>query len=252
MKDQLEQTEVEEENAAGARMPVERSVTIHLNGEEVVTIQCGFEHLDELAVGFLVSEGLLTTDDEIQDLKIDREKGLIWVQTPGSKEIARRLVGKRFVTSGCGKGFTFSSVGDAIGIERLAGGVVIPAGRLTDLMKTFLTESRRAGMHASALADSEGIVFVRQDIGRHNTLDMLLGRLFLDRRSTDGLLILTTGRVSYEMVVKAAKARIALVASRTAATDLAVDLAKSLGVEVVGYVRGPRMLVYTSGARLGS
>jgi FdhD protein len=165
------------------------------------------------------------------------------------------LVGKRFITSGCGRGFSFVSLGDAVGTARLVMDYRVAAQEIPALMKEFLKQSRRPGMHSSAFAKDGKIAFIRQDIGRHNTVDMILGRLWLDNAGNmedSGGVILTTGRISYEMVVKAAKARIPIVVSHTAATSMAVELARRLGVEVVGYVRGSNMKVYTDGRRLSA
>lgn len=229
-------------------MPVERPVTINLNGSEIVTVQTSMEFLDELAAGFLVAEGLLLESDELKGIRVDKRKGMIWIETKGSKDIASKLVGKRFVTSGCGKGFSFANPGDLQGLKKIESDFRISQGRLNEYMKELLIEGRRPGLHCSALADSTGIVAVRHDIGRHNTVDMLVGHLFLAGRSGEGLVMMTTGRISYEMAVKAAKVKIPVIASRSAATDLAVEVAESVGVEVAGYVRGRDAVVYT---RLG-
>ncbi len=232
------------------RMPTERAITIYINSEEIVTIQTSMEHLDELACGFLVSEGVLQGRDELVDIRARDDLGEVRVRTKKPKTNATRAMGKRFVTSGCGKGFSFVSLGDAMGIARLDPGFKLSAKTIPPLMKEFLVKSRRAGMHSSALIRDGKIGLIRQDIGRHNTVDMVLGRLWLDGDSNRDVMIFTTGRISYEMVVKAAKARIPILVSRTAATSLAVELANRLGIEVIGYVRGERMKVYTSGSRL--
>jgi len=231
-------------------MPVERAMTIYVNSEELVTVQSSLEHLDELACGFLVAEGILQERNDLQDIRINEDRGEVRVRTRKTKLNASKSMGKRFVTSGCGKGFSFVSLGDALGITRLNSQYKISAESIPELMKEFLKGSRRPGMHSSALAKDGEIRFIRQDIGRHNTVDMLLGRLWLDEVDERDLMIFTTGRISYEMVVKAAKARIPVLVSRTAATSMAVELAKRLGIEIIGYVRGSKAKVYTSGSRL--
>lgn len=229
-------------------MPTERPTTIYLNGEEIVTIQTSLDFLKELAVGFLASEGLLSGPDDLKKVSVDRRDGMVWVETKSAKDIASKLVGKRFLTSGCGKGFSFYNPGDLQGLAPVESALTVTTDRLNDLMKEVLVESRRPGMHCSALADGDGLIAVRHDIGRHNTVDMLVGYLVLNGIDGGRLIMMTTGRISYEMAVKAAKAKIPVIASRSAATDLAVDLAKKMNVEVAGYVRGRDAVVYT---RLG-
>ncbi|MCL5291956.1 MAG: formate dehydrogenase accessory sulfurtransferase FdhD [Actinobacteria bacterium] len=231
-------------------MPVERPVTVYLNGVEIVTIQTSLGFLEELAAGFLVAEGILAGADDLRKITVDERKGMVWVEAKGSKEIAGQMVGKRFLTSGCGKGFSFSNPGDLRGLGVIESSFKISKGRLTELMKEVLIEGRRPGLHCSALADLDGIVALRHDIGRHNTVDMLVGHLFLSGRSGGGLVMMTTGRISYEMAVKAAKAKIPVIATRSAATDLAVEVSEKIGVEVAGYVRGRDVVVYTNLGRV--
>lgn len=234
------------------RTPVEKASTIFINSEELVTVQSSMENLDELAAGFLVAEGILQDRDDLEGIRVDTERGEIRVRTKQAKTMAARSMGKRFITSGCGKGFSFVSLGDAMGIARLGDDFTVPADTIPALMKEFLRASQRPGMHSSAVVKDGEILMIRQDIGRHNTVDMILGKLWLDGINDRDIMLFTTGRISYEMVVKAAKARIPVLVSRTAATDLAVMLAKRLNIEVVGYVRAGHMQVYTDGHRLRS
>ncbi|MHB0976624.1 MAG: formate dehydrogenase accessory sulfurtransferase FdhD [Candidatus Aquicultorales bacterium] len=231
-------------------MPVERPATIYVNETEIVTIQTSLEFLDELAVGFLVAEGLLAEREDLKKVTVDRDKGLVWVETGGSVDIAGKLVGKRFLTSGCGKGFSFANPGDMRGLDRVESTFTIAKSRLNEHMRAVLTEGRKPGMHCSALADGEKLIALRHDIGRHNTVDMLVGHLFLTGRPGDGLVMMTTGRISYEMAVKAAKIGIPVIATRSAATDLAVELALTTGVEIAGYVRGRDIVLYTDMGRV--
>ncbi|MEW5705339.1 MAG: formate dehydrogenase accessory sulfurtransferase FdhD [Actinomycetota bacterium] len=240
------------ESSNELHMPVERATTIYVNSEELVTLQTSLEHLDELACGFLISEGILQSRDELVSVRVNEDTGEVRVRTKRPNAIATRVLGKRLVTSGCGKGFSFINPGDALGIARIDSNYTVSMSTLYALMAQFLRQSQRPGMHSSALVDRDGVRFIRQDIGRHNTVDMILGRLWLDGSNGQDAMLFTTGRVSYEMIVKAAKARFPVVVSRTAATDTAVKLAERLGVELVGYVRGAKARVYTDGNRITS
>lgn len=240
----------EAEDKDAARTPVERAATIFLNSDELVTVQSSMEHLDELAVGFLVSEGILQERDDLESVRVDEERGEIRVRTKKSKSAAAKAMGKRFITSGCGKGFSFVSLGDAMGIASLPPDFKVERSTVSGLMKEFLKASQRPGMHSSAAVKDGEVILLRQDIGRHNTVDMILGKLWLDNMVERDIMLFTTGRISYEMVVKAAKARIPVLVSRTAATDLALKLASRVGIELIGYVRAGNMQVYTDGSRL--
>ncbi len=106
------------------------------------------------------------------------------------------------------------------------------------------------GMHACALSQRGTICVVREDVGRHNAVDKVVGQAWLDHIPTEDGVLLSTGRISYEMAVKAAKARAAIVVSRSAVTDLAAQIADELGITLVGYARGGRLTVYTHPERV--
>lgn len=235
------------------RMPMERAVTVFMNDVEVATMQATPDELEELAAGFLVSEGLLIDREALKSIGADRKRGLVYVETVEAvpDELTYR---RRYITSGCGKGVTFSSVGHARALEPVPAGFTASASRIHEWMRAMNEAATKyrdtGGMQACALATGSGAVIVREDVGRHNAVDKVLGRAWLDRLPTDEAVLLSTGRVSYEMAVKAAKARIPLVVSKSAVTDLAGEIAASLGITVVGYARGGSMVVYTHPERV--
>ena len=106
------------------------------------------------------------------------------------------------------------------------------------------------GVHACGLAREGKLLIVREDVGRHNALDKVLGRAWLDRIPTADAILLSTGRLSYEMTVKAAKSRVPIAVSRSAVTDLAADVADELSITLVGYARGGKLTVYTAAERV--
>ncbi|HEY5506829.1 MAG TPA: formate dehydrogenase accessory sulfurtransferase FdhD [Coriobacteriia bacterium] len=237
----------------GGRMPVERAVTVYMNDVEVATMQATPDDLEELAAGFLVSEGLLTEREALTSIGADYKRGLVYVET--TEEVPDELTyRKRYITSGCGKGVTFSSVGHARALEPVPAGFAVKASVIHDWMRAMNEQAVKyrdtGGMQACAFAGGGKVRIVREDVGRHNAVDKVLGRVWLDRLPTDDGALLTTGRVSYEMAVKAAKARVPIVASKSAVTDLAAEIAASLGICVAGYVRGTAMVVYTHPERV--
>jgi FdhD protein len=234
-------------------MPVEQPVTIYMNDIEVATVQATPSDLEEMAVGFLLTEGLLGDREGFENAQADRKRGLVYVTT--REAVPDDMVFKtRYVTSGCGKGVTFSSVGHARNLAHVTSATVADSGMLYDLMGQMARGAGQyrdtGGTHACALARDGEVVIVREDVGRHNAVDKLLGRAWLDRIPTEDAVLLTTGRISYEMAVKAAKARVPIVVSRTAVTNLAAEIAAELGITVVGYARGGKMVVYTHPERI--
>jgi FdhD protein len=235
------------------RMPAERPVTVYMNDIEVATMQATPDDLEELAAGFLVSEGLLEDRDALRSVAADHKRGLVYVETDEAvpDELTFR---RRYLTSGCGKGITFSSVGHARSLAPVPPGFTVSAAELHDWMRQMGEQAGKyrdsGGMQACALAGGGKVRIVREDVGRHNAVDKVLGRAWLDRLPTDDAVLLTTGRVSYEMAVKAAKAGVPVVASKSAVTDLAAEIAGGLGITVVGYARGGSMVVYTHPERV--
>lgn len=236
-------------------MPSERPVTIFLNDDEIATTQGTPDNLADLAAGFLVSEGFLANRESLEGIDVDQKRGLVYVRSreEAPADVAER---KRYVTSGCGKGVTFASVGHARGIEPVISEVSVDPETIYGLMGQLAraAEAYRdtGGMHSCGLGVGDELVLIREDVGRHNALDKLFGRAWLDRIPTKDAVLLTTGRISYEMAVKAAKAQVPVVASRTAVTDLAAEVAERAQITLVGYARGGKLVVYTNPQRITS
>ncbi len=236
--------------------PIESPTTIFLNDEEVATLQATPADLDELAAGFLVGEGFLSSRGALRFIDVDYNRGLVYVSTEEAAPDEARLR-KRSITSGCGKGVTFSSIGHARGLAPVESDLRVAAESLRDMMSAMSRAAKAyrqtGGMHACGLArsgtDAKGLV-VREDVGRHNALDKVLGRAWLDGFGLGETVVLTTGRISYEMAVKAAKGGIPLVVSRTAVTNMASDIAAALDITLVGYARGGSLTVYTHPQRI--
>jgi FdhD protein len=234
-------------------MPAERQITVYLNDIEVATMQASPADLEQLAVGFLVAEGLLVHRDALLGIDVDAKRGLVWVTSEESvpEDMTTR---KRYLTSGCGKGVTFASLGHARGLEPVTSTISVTADELYELVNAMARAAdayrETGGMHACGLGRMGSLEFVREDVGRHNAVDKVLGHAWLERVPVaDGVLV-CTGRISYEMAVKAAKAGVPIVVSRSAVTDLAAEIANSLGVTLVGYARGGKLTVYTHPERV--
>ncbi len=235
-------------------VPVESPVDIYLCGTRLVTLQATPDKLVELAVGFVLTEGLLEDFSECETSVLDPDARAVRIEARDRSRVLARLLEKGEVirTSGCGRGTSFGGYGD---IEAVKPVTRVSPGLITDMVGRMLAKAvlhrKCGGVHCSALANGEEILFVSEDIGRHNTIDKVVGSALLAGVEPSGSLLLTTGRVSSEMVVKCARTRIPLIASMTSPTDLALELAERLGIAVVGYVRGSRLTVYTHGEMVG-
>jgi FdhD protein len=234
----------------------ESPLTIILNNQELVTLLCTPIHLDYLAVGFLSSEGLLKSKDEINKITVDEKRGVIRVETKEETKQAVELVFKRLITSGCGRGASFYSAADATRQTKVESKTSISAAQVFDLVNEFQHRSQifrtTGGVHSAALCDTRKILIFSEDIGRHNAIDKVFGECVLQKVPTDGRVILTSGRVSSEILFKTARRNIPLLISRSAPTDMGVKLANELGVTLIGFVRGKRMNVYANDWRIVS
>jgi FdhD protein len=232
----------------------ESALTITLNDQEVVTLLCSPSHLEYLAVGFLFSEGLLGSKDEIKSITMDDRRDAVRVETEADKQLANDELFKRFITSGCGKGVSVYSVAGNRGHREVESALKISACRLLALAKEFQRRSEvyraTGGVHSAALSDGGNIILSDDDIGRHNALDKVFGRCLMNDIPTDDRILITSGRVSSEIVLKVVRRNIPMIVSKSAPTDLGVKLADDLGITLVGFARGKRMNVYTHTERI--
>ncbi len=246
-------TEKGKSNAADSVVR-EFPLTIILNNRELVTLLCSPTDLNYLAIGFLSSEGFLSSKDEIKRIMVDDRRGVVRVETIEDKESANELLFKRFITSGCGRGTTFYSAADIQGLTKVESQLVVSEYEVFALVKEFQHRSQiyraTGGVHSAALGDTKSILVFSEDIGRHNAIDKVFGECLLKDIPTAGRLIITSGRVSSEILLKVAKRNVPLLISKAAPTDLGVRLAKDLGVTLIGFARGKKMNLYANEWRL--
>jgi FdhD protein len=227
----------------------ERLVSIFVNGEELATIMATPRDQDALALGFLANEGLIAGLDDVRALHVCPSGSCIdvWLRRADFQRPARAIV-----TSGCGGGVTFDDL--AARVEPIVSDLRVAPETLWRLMGELQNAAElyreAGGVHTSALCDAEHIVLAAEDIGRHNTIDKLRGLALARGIATRDHLLLCTGRISSEMLGKAVKMGVPLVASRTSPTSLSVELGRAWGLTVIGYLRRGRMTVYSGVERL--
>lgn len=246
--------ELDNDTARPARKPIipEAACTLYVNGQRWVTLLCTPSDLDALALGFLCTEGLIRSLDDVADYVV-RERGEVGVEIRLKRQdvvLPQRLR----LTSGCAGGVTFYDLVAAH--HRLNTGLHLVPAQVYDGMARLLAQHadlyhEMGGFHMSALGDGEDLLLSAYDVGRHNTLDKIAGLSLLRGIPTKGRFLLTTGRVSTEMLSKAASMGVPLVASRNSPTYTAVRLAREWGMTLCGYVRGRRMHIYSAPERLG-
>jgi FdhD protein len=227
----------------------EALVCIFVNGQELATFMCTPHRLEELAIGFLRSEGFIHSLDDI-DLLTLSESGTcvdVWLRDLSFTPPTRRII-----TSGCGGGVTFDDLSRRH--PPLNTNVTISPAQIESLLKKLHLAAELynevRGVHTSALSDGQELLLVAQDVGRHNTIDRLWGQALQQGIATEGRILLASGRISSEMLNKAAKMGVPIIVSRTSPTSLSVELGRSWNITVIGYARGNTFRVYATPERI--
>jgi len=207
-------------------------LTIVLNEREIATIPCSPSNLDYLAVGFLLARGLIAGKEAIKKIAVDDGKGIVRVE---AEEASR-------------------SPNEPQLKQRVESDIEISAPEVFALIDEFVQRSElfkaTGGVHSVALCDRERILVFAEDISRHSAIDKIFGRCILEDIPTAERLLITSGRVSSEVVLKVAKRNIPLLVSKSAPTDLGVKLADDWGITLIGFARDKRMNVYANDWRV--
>ncbi|MEK5040791.1 formate dehydrogenase accessory sulfurtransferase FdhD [Sporosarcina sp. FSL K6-3457] len=234
----------------------EHPVTIYINGQEFATIVCSPEYIEDMAVGFLASEGVIPRYQDITSIHVQQEAGIVHIETEKMYPFYEKLVSKRYITSCCGmsrQGFVFAN--DALTAKRMTETHVTLTPEDCFFLMNQMEESaemfhKTGGVHNAALCNSEGIVLARMDIGRHNALDKIYGHCLKHQISVRDKVIVFSGRISSEILLKVAKIGCEIVLSKSAPTELALTLAEELGITTVGFIRGQSFNLYTHPERI--
>lgn len=234
----------------------EAPFTIKLNQSEFATLVCTPEYMDDLVIGFLASEGVIRTVADIDDLWIQEREGFVHVKTNYTNPLYEKFHSKRYITSCCGKsrqGFVFFN--DARLSQHFNKvNVQLTVKDCFRLMEELQTSSdvfkETGGVHNASLCTKEGVILSRLDVGRHNALDKLYGYCLRQNISLKDKVIVFSGRISSEIITKVAKIGCEVVLSKSAPTDLALDLAEELGMTTVGFIRNDTLNVYTRPDRI--
>src|SRR3989441_12768529 len=224
----------------------EQPLTIHVNGEKFLTLLCSPMMLEALVVGYLWMEKVVGDVEEIARVEISPVDGRADVTLTHPVTLPT----ERILTSGCGGGITFRI--DHRLFPPLHSSLRVRPADLADGMKQLFQAAtqyqRSRGIHGAALFDGSRLLVVAEDVGRHNAVDKVKGQALLDAIPTLDRILLSTGRISSEMLLKAARMGVPVVASRTSPTEMAIGLAEQLNITVCGYVRPDGLNLYAGHA----
>jgi FdhD protein len=226
----------------------EQPLVVYVNEEKFATILCSPIKLDCLVVGYLWLEKVIASLDDVARLEVSEVDGRADVTLTREVELPT----ERILTSGCGGGITFRI--DPRLFPKLHSSLKVRPEQLFQRMKELYAEAihyrASRGIHGAALTDGDRLLVVAEDVGRHNAVDKVKGEALLKGIPTTDRVLLSTGRISSEMLLKAARMGVPLAASRTSPTEMAVSLAEQLGITVVGYLRPESLNLYAGDALL--
>lgn len=230
---------------------VEAPVSLTVNGESWITFMCTPTNLEAMAVGFLYDEGVIDSMQEVADVRVCEhgDNVDVWLNRSTAQPKSWRR------TSGCTGGVTAV---DLLARPDVAFDPELPkfGPRVIGFLVDMLFESQElyretGGVHTSALSDGERILLSAEDIGRHNTLDKIAGACMIENVWPETRILITTGRISSEMLQKAARLGAPILVSRTSPSSLSIEMAERYGITLIGYARRQQFNVYSNAQRVG-
>lgn len=233
----------------------EKPVTIYLNGKELVTMLCSPQEEKYLAIGFLVSEGMITDLKNLTLLTVDEDRGLVWAEADQVPYNAGQMYLKRCLTACCGRGHAgFYFANDARATKQIDSQMMITPEEILGYARMLegasATHEKTHGVHSGALASKGQLLMYSEDIGRHNIFDKLYGKALVAGLATTDKIIVFSGRISSEILLKVSKMGVPIVIARSVPTTLALEMARELGITLVGSVRDQSFYTYTHTQRI--
>ena len=240
-------------NPIETSVTVERPLTLYLNGQEIVTMMSICDYPEYMAVGYLVNQNMLGPDDEITGIDYEEDIATVVVRTSGETDFEDKLK-KKTLTSGCAQGTVFGDVMEKFDNVKLPKDTIIKTSWLYALMKTINTQPslylEAGAIHGCVLAQEDRVLLYMEDVGRHNAIDKIAGYMFMHGMEGGDKIFYTTGRLTSEMVIKAVQMGIPILASRSGFTAWGVELAREVGLTLIGRARGRRFVVLSGQDRI--
>jgi len=240
-------------NTVETRVTVERPLTLFLNGREIVTMMTICDHPDYLAVGYLLNQNMLRPDDEVTGIEYDAEIETVVVRTARETNYEDKLK-KKTLTSGCAQGTVFGDVMETFETAQLNKDTVLKTSWLYNLTKTINTTPslylEAGAIHGCVLCHEDKPLIYMEDVGRHNAVDKIAGYMFLNGISGHDKIFYTTGRLTSEMVIKTVQMGMPILCSRSGFTAWGVELARQVGLTLIGRARGKRFIALAGEERI--
>ena len=239
----------EEKTVVAAEIPL----TFVVNNHEIATLMCTPSHLKAYTYGFLFTSGLIKEPQDILAFECDEKKWRVDIRVKNF--VDPELLGRRVYTSGCGKGVMYTSMMELSARHPIDSNIRINGEKIIAAMHWLQTcsdlHNQTGGVHSAAASINGSLPrFHIDDIGRHNAVDKVIGTLLLNQADTREILLFTTGRISSEILHKARRLSIPILASRGAPTHQSVLLAEEMGITIAGFIRRTNFAVFTHPERI--
>jgi len=251
----IEEVEVVDEQARvrPAFLPGERPLTVYLDKRELVTLMTLGGAPEHLVLGYLRNQRLVESLDDIAAVQVDWETDSAAVTTRSGVDRIEERTARRVVTTGCGQGTVFGSLLDEIDGIRLSGEATMDQDTLYGIVDTIRLQQsvyKQAGsVHGCALFRGRELLMFIEDVGRHNAVDAIAGRMWLEDMTGSDKIFYTTGRLTSEMVIKGAQMGIPFLLSRSGVTQMGYQMAKRVNMTLFARCTGRHFLIYTGRER---
>jgi FdhD protein len=232
---------------------VERPLTLFLNGQEIVTMMTICDYPEYLALGYLLNQNMLRTDDRVTGIVYDDEIETVVVRTERPTDYEQKLK-KKTLTSGCAQGTVFGDLMEKFEDVRLSSTARIRTSWLAALTRKINTAPslylEAGAIHGCVLACEDRPLVYMEDVGRHNAVDKVAGYMWRHGLMPEDKIFYTTGRLTSEMVIKTVQMGIPILVSRSGFTAWGVDLARQAGLTLIGRARGRRFVALAGEERI--
>jgi FdhD protein len=232
---------------------VERPLTLYLNGQEIVTMMTILDRPEDLAIGYLLNQGMLRRDDRVTAVDHDDDLQVVVVRTERATDFEQKLK-KKTLTSGCAQGTAFGDLMEDFAEVQLPADAVLRTSwlyRLLHRINTLPSLYLEAGaIHGCALCRGDEPLVYMEDVGRHNAVDKIAGWMFRNAEGAGDKIFYTTGRLTSEMVIKAVRMGIPILVSRSGFTAWGVELAREANLTLIGRCKGKRFVALAGESRI--
>jgi FdhD protein len=224
----------------------EMILNLAINFKNLSFMTCSPEYLEELTAGYLITSGIISDSNSLVGLKYEESKNIMHIELEDNSVI-KDMIFSKLRPVGCGAGTLLFAEKKFNIIKNDK--VKITNGSISGIMNEFNKSSElflaTGGVHSAAISDGKSILVMREDIGRHNAIDKVIGNMYLGKNSLNDKIILTSGRISSEIVLKVIYAGLKMIISRSAPTQKAIELAEENGITLIGFARSTNFNIYS-------